>query len=134
MTNRPRLLADQVDGHKADRRPGAREEWLAVTKHDRVQVEAILIDQTEISEALRQFGSGNVDLAGKLSLQPAYRRLEVTPEKRGVGAERLQRARYDPLRLVPPRRRELAFLRAPHITVIVPITHHLVRAATVHEA
>jgi hypothetical protein len=48
MTNRPRLLADQVDGHKADRRPGAREEWLAVTKHDRAEIESILINNAKL--------------------------------------------------------------------------------------
>ncbi len=33
-----------------------------------------------------------------------------------------------------PRRRVVVFFRALHITVIVPITHYIVRAATVHNA
>jgi hypothetical protein len=36
--------------------------------------------------------------------------------------------------LVPPRRREVALLRAPLRTVFVPNTHDLVHAATVHTA
>ena len=52
----------------------------------------VLIDQTEIGEALRQLWSAYFNLTGKLSLQPTYRRLKVVPDKRGVGADRLQRA------------------------------------------
>jgi len=39
---------------KAERRPGSGEIWLAVTKHDGVQVDSILIDQAKFGEALRQ--------------------------------------------------------------------------------
>ena len=53
-------------------------------------------------------------------------------DKCGVGSDRLQRARHNPLRLAPPRRREVVFLRAPLRAVFVPITHYLVHAATVH--
>jgi hypothetical protein len=41
-------LANEIAGHKAERRPGAGEEWFAVTKHDGVQVEAIRINKTEV--------------------------------------------------------------------------------------
>src|SRR4029077_3210639 len=46
----------------------------------------------------------------------------------------LQRARHNPFRLAPPRRREFVLLRTPLRTVFVPITHDLVHAATVHTA
>src|ERR1700747_2926634 len=55
-------------------------------------------------------------------------------DKCGVGSDRLQRARHNPLRLAPPRRREVVFLRAPIRAVFVPITHNRVHAATVHTA
>src|SRR5690242_19204595 len=42
--------------------------------------------------------------------------------------------RHDPLRLAPPRRREVEVLRIPIRRIFVPITHDLVRAATVDEA
>src|SRR6516165_9272509 len=42
--------------------------------------------------------------------------------------------RHDPLRLAPPRHREVAVLRVPIRKIFVPITHDLVRAATVDEA
>jgi len=44
----------------AQRRPRAGEEWLAVANYDGVQVKSILVDQTEIGEALRQLWSANV--------------------------------------------------------------------------
>src|SRR6516164_10673021 len=48
------ILANSIISHKADRRPGSGEIWLAVTEHDGVQVDSILIDQAKFSEALRQ--------------------------------------------------------------------------------
>src|SRR5262245_37837854 len=33
------VLANSITGHEAERRPGTREEWLAVTKHDGVEVD-----------------------------------------------------------------------------------------------
>src|SRR5450755_2062095 len=129
-----RVLANQIAGHEAERRPGAGEEWLAATKHDGAEVESILINKTKVGQASRQVWSANFDLPNELGLQPAYHRLDVIRDKRGFGADGLQRARHDPLRLAPPRRREVAFLRVPLGMVFVPKTHHLVHAATVHAA
>jgi hypothetical protein len=42
------VLANQIGGHKAERRPGAGEEWLAATKHDGVEVKSILINETKV--------------------------------------------------------------------------------------
>src|SRR5271154_2971827 len=42
--------------------------------------------------------------------------------------------RHDPLRLAPPHPCELAILRVPIRKIFFPITHDLVRAATVNEA
>src|SRR6188474_1490681 len=98
---------------QSERRPRPGEIWLAVTKHDRVQVDSILIDQAKCGQALRQARASNFDLPVALGLQLAYRALEIVLNKPGVGADRLQRARDDPFRLLPPRRREGAFLCAP---------------------
>jgi hypothetical protein len=48
--------------HKAERRPGPGEIWLAVAKHDGVQVDSILIDQAKFGQAVRQARAGNFDL------------------------------------------------------------------------
>src|SRR5262249_18598849 len=104
------------------------------TEYDGVEVESILIDKTQLRHASCQFRSGNINLPSELDLQPTYHRLDVISDKCGVGADRLQRARHNPLRLAPPRRRELAVFRVPIRKVIVPITHDLVHAATVHHA
>ena len=88
-------------GHQAERRPGAGEIRLAVAKHDGVQVDPILVDQAEFGEASRQGWAGNFDLAHALGFQLTDRRLEIIRNKRGVGADRFQRARDDPFRLVP---------------------------------
>ena len=81
------MLANWIVGHKAERRPGAGEEWLAATKHDGVEVESILINKTKVGQASRQVWSGDFNLASELCLQPAYHRLEVIRDKRGVGAD-----------------------------------------------
>src|SRR6478736_6212042 len=120
--------------HKAERRPGSGEIWLAVTKHDGVQVDSILIDQPEFGEALRQVRASNFDLPGALGLQLADRALKIILNKPGVGADRLQRARDDPFWLVPPRRREGAFLCIPFRVIVVPVTHDLIHLATVDTA
>src|SRR3990172_3451005 len=120
--------------HKAEPRPGSGEIWLAMTEHDGVQVDSILIDQAKFGEALRQAWASNFDLPVALALQLADRALEVIFNKPGVGADRLQRARDDPFRLVPPRRREGAFLCTPFRMIVVPVTHDFIHLATVHTA
>src|SRR5690606_33436504 len=42
------VLANPIVSHKAKRRPGSGEIGLAVTKHDGVQVDTILVDQTKL--------------------------------------------------------------------------------------
>jgi len=56
------VLANSFAGHKAEPRPGAGEEWLAMTKHDGMDVESILINQIKVGQAPCQVGSGYVDL------------------------------------------------------------------------
>jgi hypothetical protein len=125
---------NEIAGHKAQRRPGAGEEWLAATKHDGVEVESILINKTKVGEASCQVRSGNFNLPNQPSLQPTYHRLDIILTKCGVGPDRLQRARHNPLRLAPPCRREVVFLRALVRAVVVPITYDLVHAAIVQTA
>src|ERR1700722_18603896 len=117
-----------------ERRGRAGEEWLTTTKHDGADVKSILIDEAGPGQALRQDCSANVNLARQLNLQTAYHLLEVVRDKRGVGANRLERTRRHPLRLAPPRLRALVVHRVPIRKVFVPITHDLVHAATVDEA
>src|SRR4029079_18978244 len=107
---------------------------LAVTEHDRVQVDPILINQTKFGEALRQVWAGDFDLPVALGLQRAYLALKIFLYKPGVRADRLQRARDDPFRLVPPRRGEGSSLRIPFRMIVVPVPHDLVHAAHVHTA
>ena len=38
----------EIAGHKAERRPGAGEERLAATKHEGMEVESILINETKV--------------------------------------------------------------------------------------
>jgi len=47
------ILANPIIRDKAERRPRSGEVWLAVTKHDGVQVDPILIDQAKLGEAVR---------------------------------------------------------------------------------
>src|ERR687891_796339 len=56
------ILANPIISHKAERRPGPSEIWLAVTKHDGVQVDSILVDEAKLGKALRQVGASNFDL------------------------------------------------------------------------
>src|ERR687898_2605914 len=125
-------LANPIISHKAERRPGSGEIWLTVTKHDGVQVDSILINEAKFSEALRQVWASNFDLPVALGLQLSDRALKISLNKPRVGTDRLQRARDDPFRLVPPRRREDVFLCVPFRMIVVPVTHDLIHSATVH--
>src|SRR5260370_9161792 len=116
------IPANACAGQKAEPRPGAGEERLAMTKHDGMDVESILINQTKVGQAPCQVWSGYVDLPFQLSLQPADHHLEVILDECGVGSDRLQRARHNPLPLAPPHRREVAVLRVPITKIILPIT------------
>ena len=42
------IFVNEIAGHKVKRGPGAGEEWLAATKHDWVDVESILVNQTQV--------------------------------------------------------------------------------------
>src|SRR5213593_3863803 len=75
------ILANPIISHKAERRPGSGEIWLAVTKHDRVQVDSILINQAKFGEAVRQGWASNFDLPVALGLQLTDRALEIIRNK-----------------------------------------------------
>src|SRR5512144_2205427 len=128
------ILANSITSHKAERGPGSGEIWLAVTEHDGVQVDSILIDQAKFSQAMCQVRASNFDLPVALGLQLADRALEIILNEPGVGADRLQRARDHPFRLGPPRRREGVFLSIPFRMIVVPVTHDLIHLATVDTA
>ena len=81
------VLANQIAGHKVERRPGAGEEWLAAAKHDGVDIESIFIDETKVGQASCQVWSANFNLPNELGLQPAYHRLDVIRDKCGVGTD-----------------------------------------------
>src|SRR5688572_2032449 len=104
--------------YEAERRPGSGEIGLAVTQHDRVQVDSILINQAKLGEAVRQGWASNFDLPVALGLQLADLALEIILDKPGVGTDRLQRARDDPFRLLPPRRRKGLFLCTPFRMIV----------------
>ena len=76
--------------HEAEPRPGSGEIWLAMTKHDGMQVDSILIDQAKSGEAARQIRAGNFDLPVALGLQLADRALEIVLDEPGIGADRPQ--------------------------------------------
>ena len=128
------VFANQIAGHEAERRPWAGEEWRAATKNDGVEIEPILIDEAKVGQASRQARSGNGNLSIEAGLQVTHHRLDIILDKCGVGADRLRRARHDPLRLAPPCRREFALLGVPFGMVFVEIAHDLVHAAPVHAA
>src|SRR6185436_20441342 len=71
------ILANPVMSHETERRPGSGEIGFAVTKHDGVQVDSILIDQAKFGESARQARAGNFDLPFALGLQLADRALKV---------------------------------------------------------
>jgi hypothetical protein len=120
--------------HETERRPGSGEVRFAVTKHDGVQVDSILIDQAKFGEAVRQVRASNFNLPVALGLQLADRALKIILNKPGVGADRLQGVRDDPFRLGPPCRREGVFLCIPFRMIVVPVPHDLIHLATVDAA
>src|SRR5262249_29977081 len=104
------------------------------TQHEGTKVEAILIDQAHLGEALRQLRASNLDLAIALLLQSAYRSLDVVADQSRVRAGGLQGARHDPLGLPAPCSRERAVVGGPFGLVNVPIAHELVDAPAVKAA
>src|SRR4051812_37614851 len=102
-----RVLADHFAGHEAEARSRAAEERLAATEHEGTEVELILIDETELGEACREFGSGDFDLALMVGLQLPDEGLEIAIHQRRIGSHCLEAARDNPFRLRPPSRREV---------------------------
>ena len=56
------ILGNPIISHQTKRRPRSGEIRRAVTKHDGVQVDAILIDQAEFGKAVRQARASHFDL------------------------------------------------------------------------
>ena len=79
------VLANEIAGHKAERRPRAGEEWLAATKYDGVEVKSILINKTKVGQASCQVWSGNFNLPNWL-LQGIFERRysDTSPRKPAV--------------------------------------------------
>ena len=48
------VLVDRIMGDEAERRPGSGEIWIAVPKHDGMQVDSIFIDQAKVGQGSRQ--------------------------------------------------------------------------------
>src|SRR4051812_37434745 len=91
-TRKPnRLLAKVIIGNDAERWSSAGKVRLSGAKHERAEVEMILVDETEVGEARRQGGPRNVDLTHDVLLQLAHERVDVLPDECGVHADRLQR-------------------------------------------
>jgi hypothetical protein len=109
-----RVLAESIADHEAERRPGAREERLAMTKHMGAEVESILIDKTKVGQASRQVWSTNANLPNQLWRWVRPTSTCATQPHFGL------------------LRHEVVFLRVIIRTVFVPITHYLVHASTVH--
>jgi hypothetical protein len=81
------VLADPIMTHEAKRRARSGEIWIAVTKHDRVKVNSILIDQAEFGEAVRQDRTGNFNLPLLRRFQLADCGLKIAANKLGIGAD-----------------------------------------------
>jgi hypothetical protein len=64
-------VADEIAGHEAERLPWAGEERRAVTEHEGAEIESILINKTEVGQALRQAWPGDVNLPDDPSLELA---------------------------------------------------------------
>src|SRR5215510_7570586 len=86
-----RVLANAIAGNNAEWWPGAGKIRLAAAKHERAEVETILVDKTEIGEARRQGGPRDVDFALDFLLQSASKRVDVLCDECGVRADRFQR-------------------------------------------
>jgi hypothetical protein len=63
--------------HEAEPQPGSGEIWLAVTEHDGVQVDSILVDQAKLGEAVRQVRASHFDLPVTLGFELPDRALEI---------------------------------------------------------
>jgi hypothetical protein len=59
----PDHILNPIMIRKSKRRPGSGKIWLAVTQHDGVQIDSILIDQAKFGEASRQRRASNFDLS-----------------------------------------------------------------------
>ena len=77
-------LVHLLAGFEAEWWAVSREERLAGAQHDWVQVDSILINETEVRQASREVRAGKVD-PSNLSLQSADCRLDVVGNKSGVG-------------------------------------------------
>ena len=98
------ILADPITSHEAERRPGPCEIWLAVTKHDGVQVDSVLVDQAKFGEALCQVRASNFDLPVALGLQLADCALQIRPEEAWRWGRPTSTSATTHFALVPPRR------------------------------
>src|SRR4051812_18722937 len=128
------ILANIVAVNDPQRRPRSGKERFAAAEYEGTEVEAVLVDETEVSEARREFGSGDVDLSVDIRLQSAHERFDVLRYERGIRADRLQRGGHDPLRLRAPGGGEVVLDGVPVRLILVPVAHDLVDPSTIQGA
>jgi hypothetical protein len=127
------ILANPIMSRKAEPWPGSGEIWLAMTEHDVVQVDSILIDQAKCVRLCAKFG-------------PAT---SISPSRSAFGSRiASSRSSSTSLALRPTdfNERETthfgwfrhaaakAFLCIPFRMFVVPVTHDVIHLATVHTA
>ena len=68
---------------------------------------------------------------GSHSYVPDLYTFEITLDEPGIGADRCQRARDDPFRLLAPCRCKGLFVRIPFGMLVVPVAHDLINTAAI---
>src|SRR6185437_12071061 len=101
---------------------------------ERTEVETILVDKPQVSDARRQRGPRDVDLTRDLLLESAHKRFDALRDECGVRTDRRERTRDDPFRLRAPCRREVVVARIPIRSILVPVTHDLVHPSAIQGA
>ena len=101
------------------------------------KIESILIDKTGLGQALRQ-GLVRQRVNPRQPVSAFSPRYLPSPKSSAISvaleANRFEGTRHNPLRFASPRPCELVVYLVPISKIFVPITHDLVRAASVDEA
>ena len=97
-----------------------------------MNAQAIFIDKA--GQGVRQHRPAHVKVALPLLFQTGHHALHILGDQRGIGTDRGQGPRRDPLGLRAPGLRKLMQVRRPLRIVLLPVAHDLVQASAIDAA
>ena len=128
------ILANPIMSHKAERRPGSGEIWLAVAKHDGVQVDSILSIRPSSVRLCARSGPATSISPSRSAFSSRIAPSRSSSTSLALGPTDFNERETTHFGWFRHAAAKALFLGIPFRMIVVPVTHDLIHLATVHAA